>query len=104
MPVKPIRAGGRHTKPHQTWYSGSGARAAEFSKAEFSKAGMGGTYRWPGGVLGARLLLLLMPMAAAGAGGMGGGGMGGGDTGGGDTGGGGLSFLGGIASRSCSCS
>ena len=61
--------------PHQTWYSGSGARAAEFSKAEsatpktwysgsgargagfskakFSKAGMGGTYRWPGGVLGA---------------------------------------------------
>ena len=23
-----------HTKPHQTWYSGSGARAAEFSKAE----------------------------------------------------------------------
>ena len=55
---------------------------------------MGGTYRWPGGVLGARLLLLLMPMAAAGAGGMGGG-----DTGGGDTGGGGLSFLGGIASN-----
>ena len=54
---------------------------------------MGGTYRWPGGVLGARLLLLLMPMAAAAAGGMGGGGMGGGDTGGGDTGGGGLSFL-----------
>ena len=67
---------------------------------------MGGTYRWPGGVLGARLLLLLMPMAAAAAaaGGMGGGGMGGGDTGGGDTGGGdtgggGLSFLGGIASN-----
>eukprot|EP01046_Picozoa_sp_COSAG06_P095469 COSAG06_NODE_41588_length_389_cov_4.603448_1_plen_111_part_10 len=33
--------------------------------------------RWPGGVLGVRLLLLLMPMATGG-GGMGGGGMGGG--------------------------
>jgi hypothetical protein len=49
--------------------------------------------RWPRGVLGVRLLLLLMPMATGGGmggGGMGGGGMGGGGTGGGGMGGGGM--------------
>eukprot|EP01046_Picozoa_sp_COSAG06_P023322 COSAG06_NODE_1845_length_8230_cov_12.038499_10_plen_110_part_00 len=50
--------------------------------------------RWPGSVLGVRLLLLLMPMATGGGmggGGMGGGGMGGGGMGGGGMGGGGKS-------------